>query len=68
MTLNPGKCYLLNPSKAGISERSFKSFTKFTGKHPYRSLFLNKVPARRTANLLKRCSNTGVFLSILRNF
>ena len=40
-----------------------KNFTKLTGKHLCRSLFLNKVAGLRPANSLKkRYFNTGVFL------
>ena len=42
-----------------------KYFAKFTGKHLYWSLFFNKVAGIRPATLLKRDSNTGVFLRIL---
>ena len=44
------------------------NFAKFTGKHLYQSIFLNKVSGLRPANLLKRDSRTGAFLWILRNF
>ena len=40
-----------------------RNFPKFTGKHLYQSLFLNKLQL-----YLKKDSGTGVFLWILRNF
>ena len=46
---------------------AFKYFSKFTGKHLGWSLFLIKLLALRPATLLKRDSNTSVFLSNLRN-
>ena len=39
-----------------------KSFAKFTGEHLCWSLFLIKLQVFRPANLLKRDSNTGLFL------
>ena len=39
-----------------------KSFANFKGKHKYWSLFLIKLHALRPATLLKRDSNTAVFL------
>ena len=47
--------------KKGVS----KKFVKFTGKHLCWSLFLNKVAGLKSATLLKRDPNTGVFLWIL---
>ena len=44
-----------------------KNFAIFTGKHLCRSLFLRKLQVLKPASLLKRDSNTGVFLWILRN-
>ena len=44
----------------------FKNFAIFTGKHLCWSLFLIK--AFRPVILLKRDSNTGIFLRIIRNF
>ena len=44
------------------------NFVIFTGKNLYWSLFLIKLHTWPTENLLKRDSNTGVFLWILRNF
>ena len=45
-----------------------KNFSNFTGKQLYWSLFLIKLQANRPASLIKRDSNTGAFLSNLRNF
>ena len=45
----------------------FKNFTKFKGKHRYRSLFFNKVPGFQPAILLKRDSSAGVSMWILWN-
>ena len=39
-----------------------RKFAKFTGKHLCQSLFFNKVAGIRPATLLKRESDTGVFL------
>ena len=46
----------------------YKSFAIFTGKHLCRSLIVIKFPACKPPNLLKRDSNTSVFLLILLNF
>ena len=45
-----------------------KSFVDFAGKNLCRSLFLIKLQAWRSAPLLKRDTNTGVFPWNLRNF
>ena len=45
-----------------------KNFTTFTGKHMCWSLFLIKLQGYSPETLLKRNSNTGVFLWILQNF
>ena len=45
-----------------------KNFAIFTGKHSYWSFFFIKLQVIRPAALLKRDSNTGVFLWILQNF
>ena len=45
-----------------------KNFAIFAGKHLCWSYFLIKLQAWRFAILLKRDSNTGVFLGILQNF
>ena len=49
-------------------DRCLKNFAIFTGKHLCWGLFLIKLPAFSSATLLKKVSNTGVFLWILRNF
>ena len=48
----------------------FGNFTKFTGKHLYSSLFLIKLQAYslQAYNFIKKNSEVGVFLWILRNF
>ena len=46
-----------------IKKAILQNFAIFTGKHLYWSL-----RSMRTATLLKRDSNTGIFLWILRNF
>ena len=45
-----------------------RNFAKLTGKHLCQGLFYNKVAGLRPPTLLKRDSNTGVFLWIFRNF
>ena len=62
-------------SKTRSSHRScslkkdvLKKFVKFTGKHQCWSLFFHKITGQQPATLLKKRSNTGVFLLILRNF
>ena len=45
-----------------------RNFAIFTGKHLHLSNFLIKLQAFKPATLLKRDSNTGVFLLILWNF
>ena len=45
-----------------------KNFAIFTGKHLFWSLFLIELLAVRPATLLKRYSNTGFFLWMVRNF
>ena len=52
-----------NHMRCSLEKVVLKKFSKFTGKHQYQSLFLNKV-----AGLSKKISDTGVFLRILRNF
>ena len=51
-----------------IKKAALKNFAIFTGKQLCWSLFLIKLQAFRLATLLKRDSNTGVFLCILRSF
>ena len=50
-----------------IKKAARKNFAIFTGKTCVRACFLVKLQAFRPATLLKRDSNTGVFLRILRN-
>ena len=50
--------------KCSVKKGVLKSFANFTGKHLCRSLFLIKLQAWRPKPLLKRNSNTGVFLWI----
>ena len=51
-----------------IKKSILKNFAIFSGKNLCWSLFLIKLQVFRSATLLKRYSNTGVFLLILRNF
>ena len=44
-----------------------RNFSDILGKHLCHSLFFNKVAGLKPATLLKRDSDTGVFLGILRN-
>ena len=46
----------------------FKNFTKFTGKHLWRNLFLDKVPAWGPATLLKKKLQHRCFLWLSQNF
>ena len=47
--------------KKGFLKKGFlENFAKFTGKHLYQSVFLSYRP--KPATLLKRDSDTGVFL------
>ena len=54
--------------RCSVKKGVFKNFPNFTGKHLCQSLFLIKLQAFRQAILLKRGSNTGLFLWNLRNF
>ena len=54
--------------KCSIEKAVLKSFAIFTGKYLCESLLLIEFRALRHANILKRDSNTGVFLQILENF
>ena len=51
-----------------IREALLTNFPIFTGKHLSWSLFLIKLQSFRSATLLKRDPNTGVFLWVLQNF
>ena len=55
-------------SKISFKIDVFKNFAIFTRKHLCWSLFMIKLRACKPANLLRRHSNTGVFLRILQNF
>ena len=63
------ECSLYRSSRSQMFFKTgLKNFANFTGKHLYWSLFLIKLEALRPSTLLKRDSNTGVFLFNLRNF
>ena len=49
------------PPKVFYKKAVFKNFAVFTGKYLCWGLFLIKLPAFRSATLLERDSNTGVF-------
>ena len=55
------------PPKVFYNKRCFKKFRKIRKKTPVPESFFNKVAGLRSANLLKRDSDTCVFLWILRN-
>ena len=48
--------------RCSVKKGAFKNFTNFAGEHMCWSLFLIQLQALSTATLLKRDSNTGVFL------
>ena len=50
------------PEVFNIKKVFFKNFTYFIGKHLCQGLFFNKVAGLRPATLLKKGSDTGVFL------
>ena len=54
--------------RGSVKKGVLKNFANFTGKHLWWSLFLIKLQALRPGALLKRSSNTGVFLWSLQNF
>ena len=56
------------PSEAFYKKAVLKNFAIFLGKHLCWSLFLTNLQSFRTATLLKRDSNTSVFLWTLQNF
>ena len=56
------------PPEVFSKKGALKNFANFTRKYPCWSLFLIKLQAFRPATLLKRDSNTGMFLLTLRNF
>ena len=53
--------------KYSMKKAVLKNFAIFTGKYLCYNFFLIKLRAWRTGTLLKRDSNAGVFLRILRN-
>ena len=57
-----------SPSQIFFKIDVLKNFTSFTGKHLCWSLLLIKLQTLRPATLLKRDSNTGVFLWNWRSF
>ena len=70
---NPEICEQFLKPRSSLSLMFFKidfvqDFALFTGKHLRWSLFLTKLQTFMSATLLKRDSNTSVFLWILRNF
>ena len=66
--VNKRKLCLEAPTRGVIKKAVLKNFAIFRRKHLYCSLFLIKLQTFRPVTLLKRDSNTGVFLWILRNF
>ena len=54
--------------KCSMKKAVHKNFAIFTGKHLCWCYFLIKLQAWKTGSLLKRDSNGGIFLWILRNF
>ena len=54
--------------RCSVKKGVLKNFANFTGKHLCWSLFLIKFQAFNPGTLLKRDSNTGVFLWSFRNF
>ena len=54
--------------KCSVKKGFLRNSAKFTRKHLWQSLFFNKVADLRAATLLKKESDTGVFLWILQNF
>ena len=63
-------CFLETSSRPKVLREKgvLRDFIIFTGKHLFWSLFLIKFHAFRVVTLLKRDSNTGVFLWTLLNF
>ena len=54
--------------RCSVKKVVLKDFANFTGEHPCWSLFLITLQVFRPASLLKRDSNTDVYLWNLRNF
>ena len=59
--------YRSSPGRYSVKKCVLKNFAIFTGKHLRWSLSLIKLQAFSPAALLKRDSNTGVFLCIMQN-
>ena len=59
--------YRSSHQSCSIKEAALKNFAIFAGKHLFWSLFSMKLQAWKPATLLKRDSNTFVFLWILQN-
>ena len=57
-----------SPSQMFFKIGVLKNYANSTGKHLWWIFFLIKLQPQRPATSLKRDSNTGVFLSNLRNF
>ena len=68
MKLNGLRLYRISHWRCSMKRAVLKNFAIFRGKHLCTSLFLKKLQAWRPATLLKRDSNTGAFLWILRTF
>ena len=51
-----------------VKKAALKTFALITGKHLCWSLFLIVLQTFRPTTLLKRDSNTGAFLLLMRNF
>ena len=67
------KVFWGEPNRSSLSQKFYKVgvlkyFANFIGKHQCKSIFLIKLQAWTPATLLKRESNTGVFLWNLRKF
>ena len=59
--------YRNSHQRCSVKKAALKNFATFAGKHPCWSLFSMKLQAWKPATLLKRDSNTFVFLWILQN-
>ena len=55
-------------ARCSVKEGVVKNFANFIGEHQYWSLLLINLQTFRSIPLLKRGSNTGVFLWNMRNF
>ena len=54
--------------RCSIEQAILKNFAIFTGKHLWWTLFFNRVAGLKTCSCIKRASNKGVFLCILKKF